>query len=211
MALHTNRNCATGVLEDYSGGTLQYGRLLCDGSVYAIATYPKLFAVIGATYGGDGITTFAVPDIRGRTTAGLDTNPGGGYANRLTAGGSGINSKILGVGGGVEVETLTAAQSGLPAHGISVSGSATGLIDGGIGSHEHTIGTGAGYSSGGSGTPFQPGGGGSNTSLGPTLGATSMAHSHNVAASGSVSAANASSPHQVTQPTLVVVKTIMYA
>ena len=38
----------------------------CDGSLLPISQYDALFALIGTTYGGDGQTTFAVPDLRGR-------------------------------------------------------------------------------------------------------------------------------------------------
>lgn len=50
--------------------------LRCDGSVKNIADYPALFAAIGATYGGDGTTTFAVPDYRGRFIRDLDDGAG---------------------------------------------------------------------------------------------------------------------------------------
>ena len=60
-----------GGLLDYAGATAPAGWLLCDGSVYTIALYPKLFAVIGNRYGGDGVNNFAVPDLRGRVAAGV--------------------------------------------------------------------------------------------------------------------------------------------
>jgi microcystin-dependent protein len=46
---------------------VQPGWLLCDGSSYDPRAYPKLYAVLGTTWGGDGVSTFAVPDLRGRT------------------------------------------------------------------------------------------------------------------------------------------------
>src|SRR5262245_52997972 len=42
------------------------GWVLCNGSPLSIANYTPLYSVIGTTYGGDGVTTFAVPDLRGR-------------------------------------------------------------------------------------------------------------------------------------------------
>lgn len=48
----------------------------CDGSVLKAADYNVLFSLIGAVYGGDGITTFALPDLRGRTAVGLGAGPG---------------------------------------------------------------------------------------------------------------------------------------
>ncbi len=39
---------------------------MADGRLLSIAEHPDLFAVLGTTYGGDGVTTFALPDLRGR-------------------------------------------------------------------------------------------------------------------------------------------------
>jgi len=49
------------------------GWLVCDGTIYNIRDYPALFAVIGNTYGGDGITTFAVPNLKQKAVLGQDT------------------------------------------------------------------------------------------------------------------------------------------
>src|SRR6478735_6006493 len=59
-----------GSVLDFAGSVAPTGYLLCDGTIYPISSYPKLAAVLGATYGGDGVTTFAVPDCRGRVIAG---------------------------------------------------------------------------------------------------------------------------------------------
>jgi len=209
MALITNKNCATGVLEDYSGGPLKYGRLLCDGSSYATALYPQLFALIGYTYGGSG-ADFNVPDIRGRATAGKDNNPGSGFANRLTAGGSGINSQTLGAAGGVETQTLTSTQSGLPAHTISVSGTTSGQSA----DHTHIVGQGMGDTTADTtGSRRFPSALTDSYAQPPGLPSdgTSNDHTHTVISSGSVAAIAATSPSLVTQPTFVVIKTIMYA
>jgi microcystin-dependent protein len=48
------------------------GWLPCDGRHLMIRHHPILFALIGTDYGGDGHTTFALPDLRGRATAGTD-------------------------------------------------------------------------------------------------------------------------------------------
>lgn len=50
--------------------------LECNGNVYNVADYPKLFAKIGNQYGGDGTNTFAVPDYRGQFVRGLDNGKG---------------------------------------------------------------------------------------------------------------------------------------
>jgi len=73
-----------GFLQPYAGSTAPSGWLLCYGQAISRTTYATLFAIIGTTYGsGDGSTTFNVPDLRGRTVAGLD-NMGGSNANVLT-------------------------------------------------------------------------------------------------------------------------------
>jgi microcystin-dependent protein len=62
-----------GALLDFAGAAAPMGWLLCDGAAYEIASFPKLFAVIGTRYGGDGVTSFCVPDLRGRVAAGVGT------------------------------------------------------------------------------------------------------------------------------------------
>lgn len=48
------------------------GWAMCDGRLLSVEEYPVLFALIGATYGGDGVTTFGLPDLRGRLPVGAD-------------------------------------------------------------------------------------------------------------------------------------------
>lgn len=48
----------------------------CDGTVLSIADNDALFALIGTTYGGDGITNFRLPDLRGRVAVGQGHGPG---------------------------------------------------------------------------------------------------------------------------------------
>jgi microcystin-dependent protein len=78
----SERLCQSGFLQPYAGSTAPPGWLLCYGQSISKTTYAKLFAVIGYTYGGSG-DNFNVPDLRGRTVAGLD-NMGGSDANVLT-------------------------------------------------------------------------------------------------------------------------------
>jgi microcystin-dependent protein len=74
------------------------GWQLCDGSILSIANFETLFNLIGTTYGGDGQTTFRVPDLRGRAPV----HTGGSF------------SYVQGQNGGVENVTLTVPQT--PAH-----------------------------------------------------------------------------------------------
>jgi len=111
-----NSFCPPGSVLAFAGAAAPAGWLLCNGTTVSRAQYPALFAVLGTTYGsGDGSTTFNLPDMRGRTIAGKD-NMGGTAAGRLTSGGSGITATSLGASGGAESTTLTAAQSGMPNH-----------------------------------------------------------------------------------------------
>ncbi|MEQ1143752.1 phage tail protein [Acinetobacter soli] len=56
--------------------TIPSNRLVCDGQLYNIADYPKLYAKLGTVYGGNGTTTFGVPDYRGVVLRGLDDGRG---------------------------------------------------------------------------------------------------------------------------------------
>jgi microcystin-dependent protein len=68
-----------------------------DGTVYNTSDYPALAQVLGSTFGGNGITTFAVPDELSRMRLAWDFT---GSANRVTAAGSGINGLQMGATGG---------------------------------------------------------------------------------------------------------------
>jgi microcystin-dependent protein len=52
------------------------GWMLCDGSLLQVSQYMALYSLLGNKYGGDGVTTFALPDLRGRTMVGFGAGPG---------------------------------------------------------------------------------------------------------------------------------------
>src|SRR5690349_15437613 len=52
------------------------GWAMCDGQIVAIAQNTALFSLLGTTYGGDGRTTFGLPDLRGRTPVHVGQGPG---------------------------------------------------------------------------------------------------------------------------------------
>jgi microcystin-dependent protein len=79
--------------------TKQYA-LIKDGSTYSTAAYSGLFSVVGSTFGGNGLTTFGVPDERNRMRIPIDSDPGTGFSNRVTGAGSGISGKLMGSTGG---------------------------------------------------------------------------------------------------------------
>jgi len=62
-----------GVITQYVGTAAPAGWRLCDGTLYNAAdtTYARLWAAVGTTYGGSGINSFAVPDMKGRMAVGL--------------------------------------------------------------------------------------------------------------------------------------------
>ena len=82
----------------------------CDGQLLPIAQNTALFSLIGTTYGGDGRTNFALPDLRGR----VPMHPGNG---------PGLTRRTLGEKGGAQTITLTLAQ--MPAHTHQAMGSST--------------------------------------------------------------------------------------
>lgn len=110
-----------GVIVDYGGVTAPTKWLLCYGQAISRTTYSALFTAIGTTWGaGNGTTTFNVPDLRGRVTAGQD-DMGGTSANRLTTTYGGPNGDTLGATGGSEFHSLTGAQNGPHQHQIPIA------------------------------------------------------------------------------------------
>ncbi len=83
------------------------GWLSCDGSLHAIQQFQALAAILGTTYGGDGKTTFAVPNLNGRVVL--------GYSNTTTAAGG---PYPVGMTLGQATVALTTAQ--IPSHNHSM-------------------------------------------------------------------------------------------
>ncbi|AKF07712.1 phage tail protein [Sandaracinus amylolyticus] len=85
-----------GEIRLFAGNFAPVGWAICDGSLVSIAENELLFVVVGTTHGGDGVSTFALPDLRGRVPVHVGTG------------------HVLGEGGGAETVTLTTSQ--IPAH-----------------------------------------------------------------------------------------------
>lgn len=85
----------------FAGNFAPRGWAFCDGQLLPIAQNTALFSLIGTTYGGDGRSTTALPDLQGRAPM----HPGRG---------PGLTSRRLGQRGGVETVTLSEAQ--MPNH-----------------------------------------------------------------------------------------------
>ena len=89
------------------------GWALCQGQLLSISQNTALFSLIGTTYGGNGQTTFALPDLRGRVAVSAGQGPG-------------LSSYELGEA--VGSESVSLAESELPAHShqVSVNGAGSG-------------------------------------------------------------------------------------
>lgn len=85
----------------FAGNFAPVGWAICDGSLLSIAEHETLFALIGTTYGGDGQSTFALPDLRGRVPLHMGQGPG-------------LSPRFIGQTGGLEQVTLTTSH--LPPH-----------------------------------------------------------------------------------------------
>jgi microcystin-dependent protein len=124
----------------FAGNFAPAGWMFCEGQLLPISEYETLFNLIGTTYGGDGQTTFALPDLRGR----LPIHQGNGFTLAQT--------------GGVETVTLTA--STIPAHSHPFLAS---VDDGGQTTPSGNVvakivgGTPSAYTQGTPGTPLAPG------------------------------------------------------
>ncbi|WAH57639.1 tail fiber protein [Pseudomonas silvicola] len=94
----------------FAGARVPVNWHLCDGSLVNIAQNEVLFSLLGTVYGGDGITTFGLPDLRGRVPVGQGT-------------GTGLSPKVLGSLGGTE--TVTLLEPNLPPHTHSLTTAGT--------------------------------------------------------------------------------------
>lgn len=90
-----------GMIVGFGGNFAPRGWALCDGQLLPIAQNSALFSILGTTYGGDGRTTFGLPDLRGRAVVHAGNGPG-------------LSPVSLGQKAGAETATLTV--SNLPAH-----------------------------------------------------------------------------------------------
>lgn len=106
--------------EDYIGEIMLFAGnyaprnyLFCHGQLIAISDNPALFSILGTTYGGNGVTTFALPDLRGRVPMGAGQGPG-------------LTPHFRGEQGGVEQVSLTASQ--MPAHSHAATLTASGQL-----------------------------------------------------------------------------------
>ncbi|MDX8391258.1 MAG: tail fiber protein [Mariprofundaceae bacterium] len=117
---HTASNHQTRTSRDTSSGQMigqiimagfhyaPRGWALCNGQLLSIAEYTTLFSLLGTTYGGDGRTTFALPDLRGRVPIHAGNAPG-------------LTNRALGSKGGDETTLLNLNQMPAHNHGLNAS------------------------------------------------------------------------------------------
>lgn len=96
-----------GVVEMFSGpvANIPAPYALCDGSALDPTQYPDLFAVLGTTFGGDGVATFNLPDLRNRFIVGYNA--------------ADADYNAVGKTGGLKEVSLTAAQNGPHTHTVA--------------------------------------------------------------------------------------------
>lgn len=90
-----------GEMRMFAGNFAPRGWAFCDGQLLAVSQNDALFSLLGTIYGGDGRTTFGLPDLRGRIPIHAGSGPG-------------LSPRRLGAKGGAENVTLTVNQ--LPSH-----------------------------------------------------------------------------------------------
>lgn len=94
-----------GEVKMFAGNFAPRGWALCEGQLLAISSNQALFSILGTTYGGDGRTTFALPDLRGRVPIGPGSGPG-------------LSTYRLGQKGGAETNTMIVSNIPAMSYGV---------------------------------------------------------------------------------------------
>ncbi|MBO9715032.1 tail fiber protein [Sphingomonas sp.] len=94
-----------GEIRPFAGNFAPRNWATCSGQLLSIAQNNALFALLGTTYGGDGITTFGLPDLRGRVALSQGQGPG-------------LTNRVLGEKSGTETVTLITQQ--IPQHNHAI-------------------------------------------------------------------------------------------
>lgn len=97
-----------GEIRMFAGNFAPRGWAFCDGQLLAVSQNDALFSLLGTIYGGDGRTTFGLPDMRGRLPIHQGTGPG-------------LSARRLGSRGGAEHETLTTNQLASHTHDLNAN------------------------------------------------------------------------------------------
>lgn len=102
-----------GEIRMFGGNFAPRSWALCEGQLLAISSNSALFSILGTTFGGDGRTTFGLPDMRGRAALGAGNGPG-------------LSDYRLGAKLGVENVTLNITQ--IPSHNHSAGGTLKAVV-----------------------------------------------------------------------------------
>jgi microcystin-dependent protein len=105
-----------GEIRMFAGNFAPRGWAFCDGQLLAVSQNDALFSLLGTVYGGDGRTTFGLPDLRGRLPIHAGHGPG-------------LSERRLGAKGGAEKVTLTVNQLPSHPHNLEASNSASSSTD----------------------------------------------------------------------------------
>ncbi len=97
-----------GEIRMFAGNFAPRGWAFCDGQLLAVSQNDALFSLLGTIYGGDGRTTFGLPDVRGRIPLHQGTGPG-------------LSPRSLGSKGGEEKVTLTTNQLASHTHNFNAN------------------------------------------------------------------------------------------
>lgn len=97
-----------GEIRMFAGNFAPRGWAYCDGQLLAVSSNDALFSLLGTIYGGDGRTTFGIPDLRGRIPIHAGDGPG-------------LSPRRLGAKSGTENETLTVNQMTPHTHAMQAS------------------------------------------------------------------------------------------
>ncbi|MBI1224272.1 MAG: phage tail protein [Bacteroidetes bacterium] len=97
-----------GEIKLFAGNFAPRGWAFCDGQLLPINQWQALFSILGTIYGGDGRTTFAMPDLRGRVAIHRGTGPG-------------LSDYNIGEKGGEETVTLTIPQLPIHSHTLNAN------------------------------------------------------------------------------------------
>ena len=84
-----------GMIKIFAGNFAPKGWFTCNGQLLPISQYSSLFSILGTTYGGDGVSTFALPNLQSRTPIGMGQGPGLSYRSQGEVAGTENNTLII--------------------------------------------------------------------------------------------------------------------
>jgi len=105
-----------GEIRAFAGNFAPEDWLVCNGSLLSVMEYQVLFSLIGTRYGGDGQTSFGLPDLRGRMAVGKGQGPG-------------LSNRLLGQAGGAANVTLTTQNMPQHNHVVRTSSASSGNVE----------------------------------------------------------------------------------